>query len=95
MGSDLKIIVFYKPMCGWSQTVFEVLEKYGLVHERKNVMEDRDAFSEMVKRTEQQQAPCVEINGQMLVDVGGEEVESFLIKSGLINPSSITKTATK
>ena len=90
-----KIIVFYKPMCAWSQTVFEVLEKYQLDYERKNVLEDQDSFSEMIERTNQRQAPCVEINDQMLIDVGGEEVEAFLIQSGWVkpaNPPSVAKT---
>ena len=29
--------------------------------------------------------PCVEINGKMLVDVSGEEVEAYLLSNSLVN----------
>ena len=85
--SELKIVVYLKPLCGWSGGVQAVLEKYGLTYEAKNVIEDQGAYAEMVSKTQQTLAPCVEINGEMLTDVGGEEVEAYLLEKELVKPA--------
>ncbi len=85
--SEPKIMMYYKPMCGWSGSVQAVLEKYSLEYEAKNVFEDPEAYAEMVSKTKQTRAPCVEINGEMLSDVGGEEVEAYLLGKGLVKPA--------
>jgi glutaredoxin len=85
--SELKIVMYFKPMCGWSGGVHAVLEKYGLKYERKNIIKDQAAYTEMVSKTQQTLAPCVEINGEMLTDVGGEEVEAYLLEKKLVIPS--------
>jgi glutaredoxin len=79
-----KIVVYFKPMCGWNLGVEGVLEKYGLTFEKKNVIEDRKAFAEMLDKTQQSATPCVEIDGVMLADVGGQEVEDYLKENGLV-----------
>ena len=33
-------------------------------------------------------SPCVEINGKMLPDISGEEVEQYLIDNELVQPSA-------
>ena len=35
-----------------------------------------------MRKTGQPMQPCVEIDGHMLVDVSGEELESFLVEQG-------------
>ena len=81
-----KIVVYFKPMCGWTAGVLETLEKYTLMYESKNVLKDPEAYSEMVSKTRQTSTPCVEINGEMLADVGGEEVEAYLLEKGIVSP---------
>jgi len=46
-----------------------------------DISKDRDAYEEMVRKSRQYSSPCVEIDGHMLADVGGEEVEAWLRKS--------------
>jgi glutaredoxin len=87
MTAELKIVLYLKPLCGWSGGVQDVLEKYGLKYEAKDVIQDPEAYTEMVSKTGQTRAPCVEINGEMLVDVGGEEVEAYLLEKGLVKPA--------
>jgi monothiol glutaredoxin len=41
----------------------------------------------MVAKSGQPLSPCVEINGHMLADVSGEEVESYLLAQGLVKPN--------
>jgi monothiol glutaredoxin len=35
----------------------------------------------------------VEINGQMLADVSGEEVEAFMLANGMVQPSNVQPDA--
>ena len=80
-----KVVVYQKPFCSWSRGVLAVFDKYGLDIEVKDVVKDQEAFKEMVSRTQQTMAPCVEIDGKMLVDVGGEEVEDYLVQNNLVD----------
>lgn len=81
-----RIVVYYKSFCGWSGQVMSVLDQHGLKYEAYDVRKDEKANAEMFRKTQQSHAPCVEINGVMLIDVGGEEVESYLAEAGLVNP---------
>jgi monothiol glutaredoxin len=78
-----RIKVFLKPYCPWSPGVRAVLERRGLAYEVANVVDDSAALAEMVRHTGQASAPCVEIDGEWLVDVGGDEVEAWLDEHGL------------
>jgi hypothetical protein len=33
-------------------------------------------------------SPCVEFNGHMLADVSGDEVEAYLLKAGVVQPTA-------
>ena len=79
-----------KPSCGWSNGVRAVFDKYGLEYEDKDIINNPDNFSEMVMASGQQFQPCVEINGVMLADVSGEEVEAYLNSKDLVALSDTT-----
>ena len=38
----------------------------------------------MVQKSGQPLSPCVEINGQMLADVSGEEVEAWMVENKIV-----------
>ncbi len=82
-----KIIAYLKPTCGWSQGVRAALRKYNLEFEDRDIINDPAQRQEMVERSGQTLSPCVEINGHMLADVSGEEVEAYLLANGLVKPS--------
>jgi monothiol glutaredoxin len=82
-----KIIAYLKPTCGWSQGVRAVLRKYNLPFEDRDIINDPLQRQEMIEKTGQMLSPCVEINGQMLPDVSGEEVESYLVSKNLVQSS--------
>jgi monothiol glutaredoxin len=42
---------------------------------------------EMIEKSGQMLSPCVEVNGHMLADVSGEEVEAFLVRERLVQAS--------
>jgi monothiol glutaredoxin len=79
-----KIIAYLKPHCGWSQGVRAVLGKYNLPFEDRDVWNDPNERLEMIQKSGQELSPCVEVNGQMLADVSGEEVEAWLIQNEIV-----------
>ncbi len=82
-----KIIAYLKPTCGWSQGVRAVLQKYNLPYEDRDVLNDPAQREEMIEKTGQTLSPCVEVNGHMLADVSGEEVEKWMIAHNLVTPN--------
>ena len=80
----LKIIAYLKPSCGWSQGVRAVLRKYELPFEDRDIINDPVQRQEMIQKSGQMLSPCVEINGKMLPDISGEEVESYLLANQLV-----------
>ena len=83
-----KIIAYLKPTCGWSQGVRAVLRKYDLPYEDRDIINDPMQRQEMIERSGQMLSPCVEVNGQMLADVSGDEVEAYLVSNRLIELSN-------
>jgi len=79
----MKITAYLKPTCGWSGGVRDVLAYYGLDYEEKLISEPEN-YAEMVSKSGQPLSPCVEIDGKMLADVGGEEVQEYLVKESLV-----------
>src|SRR5205809_3540352 len=78
-----KIIAYLKPSCGWSQGVRGVLRQYDLPVEDRDIINDPAQRQEMIEKSGQMLSPCLEINGRMLADISGEEVEAYLLANGL------------
>ena len=83
----MKIKAYLKPSCGWSNGVRAVLRKYGLAYEDIDIINNRDNYAEMVSKSGQPLSPCVEVDGVMLADISGEEVENYLLSNDLVKPS--------
>ncbi len=79
-----KIIAYLKPTCGWSQGVRAIMRKYDLPYEDRDIINDPIQRQEMIEKSGQMLSPCVEVNGEMLPDISGEEVEAFLLSKGLV-----------
>ena len=88
-----KIIAYLKPTCGWSQGVRAILGKYDLPYEDRDIINDPDQRQEMVEKSGQMLSPCVEVDGHMLADVSGEEVEAYLLSKNLVQPNSAEPAA--
>jgi len=80
----MKIIAYLKPTCGWSMGVRAIMKKYGLEYEDRDIINNPDQYAEMVEKSGQPLSPCVEIDGSMLADVSGEEVENYMLSNGLV-----------
>ena len=82
-----KIIAYLKPTCGWSMGVRAVLKKYDLPYEDRDIINDPIQRQEMIEKSGQMLSPCVEINGQMLADISGEEVEAWMLEHKIVTPN--------
>jgi monothiol glutaredoxin len=79
-----KIIAYLKPTCGWSQGVRAILTKYDLPYEDRDIINNPAQRQEMIEKSGQMLSPCVEVNGHMLPDISGDEVEAYLLAKGLV-----------
>jgi glutaredoxin len=82
-----EITAYLKTQCGWSRGVRAVLAKYELPYTEKDIIQNPAFRWEMEQKSGQPLSPCVEINGIMLPDISGDEVEAYLIKEGLTQAS--------
>jgi len=80
----LTVVAYLKTQCGWSGGVRAILEKYNLEYTEKDIIQNPAYRWEMEQKSGQPLSPCVEINGTMLPDVSGEDVEQWLIEQGLV-----------
>ena len=83
-----KIVAYLKPSCGWSGGVRAVFKKYNLAYEDRDIINRPEFFQEMVEKTGQTRQPTIEINGEMLADVSGEEVEAWMLQKGIVTPNN-------
>src|SRR6201991_604232 len=83
-----QITAYLKTHCGWSAGVRAVLAKYNLKYTEKDIIQNPAFRWEMETKSGQPLSPCVEINGQMLADVSGEEVEKYLTDNKIVQPSN-------
>jgi monothiol glutaredoxin len=81
------IIAYLKPSCGWSQGVRAVMRKYNLPFEDRDIINDPLQRQEMIEKSGQMLSPCVEINGKMLADISGEEVETWMLANNIVTPN--------
>ena len=88
-----KIIAYLKPQCGWSMGVRAIMKKYDLPYEDRDIINDPVQRAEMMEKSGQPLSPCVEVNGRMLADVSGEEVEAFMLANNLIAPNAAVPEA--
>ncbi|MBV9489934.1 MAG: glutaredoxin [Verrucomicrobia bacterium] len=82
------IVAYVKTVCGWSNGVRAVLQKYDLPYEEKDIIQNPAFRWEMEQKSGQPLSPCVEVDGQMLADISGEELEEYLQAQGLVQPNA-------
>jgi len=86
-NENLEITAYVKTFCGWSEGLRAVFRKYDLDFTEKDIIKNPAFRWEMEQKSGQPLSPCVVVNGTMLADVSGEEVEKWLIESGLLEKS--------
>jgi monothiol glutaredoxin len=88
MTAKPRIIAYLKPTCGWSQGVRAIMRKYDLSFEDRDIINDPLQRQEMIEKSGQLLSPCVEVDGRMLADVSGEEIEAYLLANNLVQTTS-------
>ena len=66
--------------------MLDLLLEYDIPFEERNVSENRDFMEEMVEKSNQTFVPTLDIDGEILADVGADEVEAYLREKGLKAP---------
>ena len=61
-----------------------IMTKYGLEYEDRDIINNAAQYAEMVEKSNQPLSPCVEIDGKMLADISGEEVEAYMLSNDLV-----------
>ena len=84
----MTIKAYLKPSCGWSNGVRAIMRKYTLAYEDIDIINNRASYAEMVQKSGQPLSPCVEVDGVMLADVSGEEVENYLLSNDLVKSNN-------
>jgi len=84
----MNIKAYLKPHCGWSMGVRAIMDKYSLDYEDLDIINNQEIYAEMVEKSGQPLSPCVEVEGIMLADVSGEEVENYLLSNKLVQESN-------
>jgi monothiol glutaredoxin len=79
-----KIVAYLNPLCPWTRGVVRFLSANELEFEFRDIIRDPDAYREMVDKSGQHASPCLEVDGHMLADVGGEEVEDWMRQAGYV-----------
>jgi monothiol glutaredoxin len=65
-----------------------VFEKYELPYTEKDIILNPNYRFEMEQLSGQPLSPCVIINGTMLADISGEEVEAYMLQNSIVGDSS-------
>jgi glutaredoxin len=83
-----EITAYLKTHCGWSRGVRAVFEKYELSYTEKDIIQNPNYRFEMEQLSGQPLSPCVVINGVMLADISGEEVEAYMLQNSIVGDAS-------
>jgi monothiol glutaredoxin len=83
-----EITAYLKTHCGWSRGVRAVFEKYELPYTEKDIIQNPNYRFEMEQLSGQPLSPCVIINGALLADISGEEVEAYMLENSIVGDAS-------
>ena len=84
----MHIVVYMREGCPWGGSILGVLEKYALSPLIRDIEKSSEIRAEMERKSGQKLAPCVEIDGIMLADTCGQEVEDYLLANELVTIGS-------
>jgi glutaredoxin-related protein len=88
--SKPEITAYLKTYCGWSNGIRAVLKKHDLPDTEKDIIQNPAFRWEMEQKSGQPLSPCVEVDGKMLADISGEELEGWLLQNKLAGQTDKT-----
>jgi glutaredoxin len=72
-----RVRLFVKPYCGWCHKAVRWLDEHNVDYEKIDVIADENAFDEMITLSGQDLAPVLEVDGEVLVDFGPDQLAGF------------------
>ena len=84
---NIEVTAYLKTFCGWSEGVRSIFRKYDIEFEEKDIIKNPAFRWEMEQKSGQSLSPCVIVNGTMLADVSGEEVEQWMTDNDILQKS--------
>lgn len=84
---NIEVTAYLKTFCGWSEGVRSIFRKYDIEFEEKDIIKNPAFRWEMEQKSGQSLSPCVIVNGTMLADVSGEEVEQWMTDNDIFQKS--------
>ncbi|HOB34012.1 MAG TPA: glutaredoxin family protein [Verrucomicrobiota bacterium] len=72
-----RVRLFIKPYCGWCHKAMRWLDARGIEYEAIDVISDEAAFDEMIRLSNQDLAPVIEVDGDVLADFGPDQLAVF------------------
>ena len=90
---DIEITAYLKTFCGWSEGVRAIFRKYDLEWTEKDIIKNPAYRWEMEQKSGQPLSPCVIVNGNMLADVSGEEVEAWMKENNIVQENAVQPDA--
>ena len=81
---DKNITIYSTPTCHFCHMAKDFLTEHNVAFTDYNVQTDLEKRQEMIEKSGQMLSPCVDVNGHMLADVSGEEVEAYLLANKLV-----------
>lgn len=74
--------LFIKTFCPWCVKAEQWLDQHGVSYETLDVLEDDAAMKEMIKLSDQDYAPVIDVDGKILADFGPDELEDWWKEQG-------------
>jgi glutaredoxin 3 len=69
--------LFIKSYCPWCHRARHWLDAHGIQYETIDVISDEAAFEEMIRLSDQELAPVIEVDGEILADFGPDQLAEF------------------
>ncbi len=74
----MKVIIYGTESCPWCHKTREFMKEHKVKFTDKNVGEDQQAATEMIKKSGQQGVPVIDVDGKIIVGFDEEKLRSLL-----------------
>jgi glutaredoxin-like YruB-family protein len=77
-ANSKKVIIYTTPTCVYCKMTKDFFAKHSVAYEEKNVIGDRAALDEMVKKSHQMGVPVIDIGGEIFVGFDRQGISKAL-----------------
>lgn len=80
----MKIILYTKTGCPWSEGVLQLFKEKNVVFEEREVRGNKEYYDELVKKSGQDKTPTLDIDGFILADSDKDQVSEYMKGKGVL-----------